>query len=226
MSKSRIKYLLVTVVSSKLKWNDDLIYFSFHIHEFNFINFYIKTRWLKKLSFGGLEPLRPSERIRIRRSAIIFETVIASDSGVYVCIANTTSGSDRFSIEVTVTKPLEVQVVPSVLTVDIGKSAELTCWTNRAFDLSPSSSSVSSSSSSSSQSSMNPTFTTITWRKDGVEIRPSLRMSFSPSGDKLRIVTVQREDKGIYQCFVKSEADMAQAAAELRLGGKYIVLFI
>jgi len=62
---------------------------------------------------------------------------------------------------------------------------------------------------------------TVTWRKDGTEIRPSLRISFSPSGDKLKIVTVQREDKGMYQCFVKSESDMAQATAELRLGGKH-----
>lgn len=57
-----------------------------------------------------------------------------------------------------------------------------------------------------------------------MEIRPTLRTSFSPSGDKLRIVTVQREDKGIYQCFVKSDLDMAQAAAELRLGGKILLI--
>lgn len=174
--------------------------------------------WLKVLSYGGLEPLRPSERVRIRRSAIIFETVIAQDSGTYVCVSNNTSGSDRYRVEVVVTKPLEVQIVPSVLTVDIGKSTEMTCWTNRAFDLS--SSSNPSSSASSSQHHQ-PAAITVTWRKDGTEIRPSLRLSFSPSGDKLRIATVQREDKGLYQCFVKSDGDMAQAAAELRLGGMY-----
>ncbi|ODN00362.1 Down syndrome cell adhesion molecule-like protein Dscam2 [Orchesella cincta] len=178
--------------------------------------------WLKLLNYGGLEPLRPSERVRIRRSAIIFENVIASDVGTYVCVANNTSGSDRYRIEVVVTRPLEVQVVPSVLTVDIGKSAELTCWTNRASDLSSSSQMMTTSNSQ--QQMMHhqqPSAITVTWRKDGTEIRPSLRISFSPSGDKLKIVTVQREDKGIYQCFVKSDSDMAQATAELRLGDSH-----
>jgi hypothetical protein len=109
-----------------------------------------------------------------------------------------------------VTSPLIVQVVPSVLTVDIGKSAEFTCWTNSpdeaaSFPGPP----VSSS-----------TARQITWRKDGNEIRSNSKLSVAVSGEILRISNIQREDKGIYQCFVKSDSDMVQASAELRLGGK------
>lgn len=151
---------------------------------------------------------------------------MATDSGTYICTANNTSGSDKYSVEVIVTKPLEVQLAPNLLTVDIGTSAEFTCWTNRAFDLlSASSSSVTISSSStnmlsSALSQFSSTSASVTWRKDGVEIRPSLRTSFSAYGEKLRVATIQREDKGMYQCFVKSDMDMAQASAELRLGGE------
>lgn len=164
-----------------------------------------------------MEPLRPSERVRIRQSVVIFETVVAQDAGTYICMANNSAGSDQYKLEVVISKALEVQVVPSLLTVDIGKTAEFSCWTNRASDAS-----LSSSSSATAISSSSPQSTsggTITWRKDGMEIRPTLRTSFSTSGDKLRIATVQREDKGIYQCFVKTDLDMCQAAAELRLGG-------
>lgn len=34
--------------------------------------------------------------------------------------------------------------------------------------------------------------------------------------------SVAREDRGMYQCFVRNEHEMAQGIAELRLGGKSI----
>lgn len=115
----------------------------------------------------------------------------------------------KFPLQV-VTSPLTVQVIPPVLTMDIGKSAEFTCWTNSPEETDQS------------------TERQISWRKDGIElkvieIRSSPRLSITESGEKLRIANVQREDKGIYQCFVKFDSDMAQAAAELRLGGMYVV---
>ncbi|OXA64371.1 Down syndrome cell adhesion molecule-like protein Dscam2 [Folsomia candida] len=154
---------------------------------------------------GGLESLRQTERIRIRKSAVIIENVGLQDAGIYVCWRNNTSGSDSFQIRLVVTSPLTVQVIPPVLTMDIGKSAEFTCWTNSPEETDQS------------------TERQISWRKDGIElkvieIRSSPRLSITESGEKLRIANVQREDKGIYQCFVKFDSDMAQAAAELRLG--------
>jgi len=36
----------------------------------------------------------------------------------------------------------------------------------------------------------------------------------------LRIEQVRREDKGMYQCFVRNDQESAQASAELKLGGR------
>ena len=36
----------------------------------------------------------------------------------------------------------------------------------------------------------------------------------------LRINSVGREDKGMYQCFVRNDQESAQATAELKLGGR------
>lgn len=39
-------------------------------------------------------------------------------------------------------------------------------------------------------------------------------------GSTLRISSVVRDDKGMYQCFAKNDYEMVQATAELRLGGE------
>lgn len=53
---------------------------------------------------------------------------------------------------------------------------------------------------------------TISWLKDG-----------KPLGLEepvLRIESVKKEDKGMYQCFVRNDQESAQATAELKLGGR------
>ena len=52
----------------------------------------------------------------------------------------------------------------------------------------------------------------ISWMKDGVAL--------SHSDNVLRIEQVRREDKGMYQCFVRNDQESAQASAELKLGGR------
>ncbi|XP_071865639.1 Down syndrome cell adhesion molecule 1 isoform X3 [Bombus fervidus] len=54
---------------------------------------------------------------------------------------------------------------------------------------------------------------TISWLKDG-----------KPLGLEepvLRIDSVKKEDKGMYQCFVRNDQESAQATAELKLGGRF-----
>ncbi|XP_023287725.1 Down syndrome cell adhesion molecule-like protein Dscam2 [Orussus abietinus] len=54
---------------------------------------------------------------------------------------------------------------------------------------------------------------TISWLKDG-----------KPLGYEepvLRIDGVKKEDKGMYQCFVRNDQESAQATAELKLGGRF-----
>lgn len=61
---------------------------------------------------------------------------------------------------------------------------------------------------------------TITWLKDGqpAQNRPRIRIHGSKS-DKLEILSVFKEDSGVYQCFVTHGNKQYQASGELRLGG-------
>ncbi len=39
--------------------------------------------------------------------------------------------------------------------------------------------------------------------------------------DVLRINSVKKEDRGMYQCFVRNDRESAQATGELKLGGRF-----
>ncbi|KRT85356.1 Immunoglobulin, partial [Oryctes borbonicus] len=54
---------------------------------------------------------------------------------------------------------------------------------------------------------------TISWLKDG---RP-----LDHSEAILRIESVRKEDKGMYQCFIRNDQESAEASAELKLGGRF-----
>ncbi|XP_055906126.1 cell adhesion molecule Dscam2 isoform X12 [Eupeodes corollae] len=54
---------------------------------------------------------------------------------------------------------------------------------------------------------------TISWLKDGKKI--------GHSDAVLRIESVKKEDKGMYQCFVRNDQESAEASAELKLGGRF-----
>lgn len=53
---------------------------------------------------------------------------------------------------------------------------------------------------------------TIGWLKDGKPIKHSEPV--------LRIESVKKDDKGMYQCFIRNDQESAQATAELKLGGR------
>lgn len=53
---------------------------------------------------------------------------------------------------------------------------------------------------------------TVSWMKDGKPIQHSEAT--------LRIEAVKKEDKGMYQCFIRNDQESAEATAELKLGGR------
>ncbi|CAL8111483.1 unnamed protein product [Orchesella dallaii] len=53
----------------------------------------------------------------------------------------------------------------------------------------------------------------VTWMKDGKRIQTTESV--------IRIDAVRREDKGMYQCFVRNDQDSAQSTSELKLGGRF-----
>ncbi|XP_050346764.1 cell adhesion molecule Dscam2 isoform X4 [Nymphalis io] len=54
---------------------------------------------------------------------------------------------------------------------------------------------------------------TITWLKDGKDM--------NHHDSILRIESVKKEDKGMYQCFIRNDQESAGASAELKLGGRF-----
>lgn len=65
----------------------------------------------------------------------------------------------------------------------------------------------------------------ISWAKDGLPVREgsSGRTKITGNdGSMLRISSIVRDDKGMYQCFAKNDYEMVQATAELRLGGTLV----
>lgn len=90
------------------------------------------------------------------------------------------------------------------MTVDLGKDAEFQC------------------------SVTGQPHPVISWAKDGLPVREgsSGRSKITGNdGSTLRISSIVRDDKGMYQCFAKNDYEMVQATAELRLGGKFALTF-
>ncbi|XP_043478443.1 Down syndrome cell adhesion molecule-like protein Dscam2 isoform X34 [Leptopilina heterotoma] len=54
---------------------------------------------------------------------------------------------------------------------------------------------------------------TISWLKDGKPL--------GHEDQTLRIESVKKEDKGMYQCFIRNDQESAQATSELKLGGRF-----
>lgn len=54
---------------------------------------------------------------------------------------------------------------------------------------------------------------TISWFKDGKDIKHKEAV--------FKIDSVKKEDKGMYQCFIRNDQESAEASAELKLGGRF-----
>ncbi|XP_034948781.1 Down syndrome cell adhesion molecule-like protein Dscam2 isoform X2 [Chelonus insularis] len=129
----------------------------------------------------------------VHDGCLIIQGVQESDAGSYICTASNVEGSANLEIRLSVSAPLSVHVQPAVQTVDLGKPASLTCSAN-GFPQAA-----------------------LYWLKDGQPLRTGDHISLI-SRDRISISAVAREDRGMYQCFVRNEHEMAQGIAELRLG--------
>lgn len=62
----------------------------------------------------------------------------------------------------------------------------------------------------------------VEWLHDGIPIMAAQDTRIRiPDPMVLVISSVGRKDKGMYQCLVRSDKENSQAAAELKLGGKF-----
>ncbi|KAG8035739.1 hypothetical protein G9C98_001395 [Cotesia typhae] len=138
-------------------------------------------------------PVMSGPRTRLLGPVLAIEAVTQSDSGVYQCIASNVGGETSAELRLIVMAPLNVEVLPSLLSVHLGGNAEFTCIV-------------------STHSQAGQHF--ITWFKDGRQLPGAGRQS-----ETLTLNGINREDRGMYQCVVRRGDDTSQASAELQLGG-------
>ncbi|XP_076282094.1 cell adhesion molecule Dscam2 isoform X2 [Lasioglossum baleicum] len=152
--------------------------------------------WFRE-SVSGTAMIFNSERVHARAGVLVLQSARAEDAGRYVCHANSTAGSERVELEVSIISSLSIHLAPQQVTVDLGKDAEFQCSVTGQ-----------------------PT-PVITWTKDGLPVRESAsgrNKITGTDGSTLQISSIVRDDKGMYQCFAQNDYEMVQATAELRLG--------
>lgn len=136
------------------------------------------------------------QRVSVLDGTLRFTAVHESDAGQYFCTSANSEGTETLELHLAVTAPLTVHIQPARQTIDLGKSTELLC-TISGFPRA-----------------------TISWLKDGQPLRTGSRVRLL-NKDHIKITAVSKEDRGMYQCFVRNEHDAVQATAEMKLGGKY-----
>lgn len=141
-------------------------------------------------------PVQNGQRVRLLGPILAIEAVTLEDSGDYKCAASNSAGETSVDIRLSVASPLQIEVQPSILSVNMGAMAEFKCKV--------------------SSNGIQVITPHILWFKDGRQL-PSGRIE-----DVLIINRVSRENKGMYQCVVRRpEGDTFQATAELQLGGRF-----
>ncbi|CAD7083563.1 unnamed protein product [Hermetia illucens] len=116
------------------------------------------------------------------------------DSGKYLCWVNNTAGEETIQVALTVTAPLTAHLQPQVQTVDVDKDAQFQCIV-----------------------SGHPV-QDVNWLHDGKPILRDNRIEIHSDPPRIIIKKVQKEDQGMYQCFVTNEWEQIQSTAELQLG--------
>uniref|UniRef100_A0A1I8PU60 Ig-like domain-containing protein n=2 Tax=Stomoxys calcitrans TaxID=35570 RepID=A0A1I8PU60_STOCA len=141
----------------------------------------------------SIQHLLATGRAKIKDGTLIITALDKSDNGAFFCTATNSEGSETLEVQMSVTSPLTAAIQPTVQTVNLGKTADLIC----------------SISGFPKQS--------ISWLKDGHPLRAGARVRLL-SKEHMRITSITKEDKGMYQCMVKNDLESVQATAELRLG--------
>ncbi|XP_070509703.1 cell adhesion molecule Dscam1 isoform X3 [Chironomus tepperi] len=150
-------------------------------------------KWFKEIN-DQLLPLALNERIYVISDGLLkISKVKLEDSGKYLCFVNNSAGEETIQISLTVTNPLSVHLQPQVQTIDVDKNAEFQCIINGS------------------------PIDKVIWMHNGKPLINDNRIEIH-SDSRLLIRKIQKEDQGMYQCFVSNEWEQAQSTAELQLG--------
>ncbi|XP_022240704.1 Down syndrome cell adhesion molecule-like protein 1 homolog isoform X2 [Limulus polyphemus] len=145
--------------------------------------------------------MKGSQRVRIRswpriqrhHGSLRIDHVQLDDEGRYLCMVNNTLGGDYSQVELNVLVHLQVRIEPHSLVVLSGGVATLTC------------------------SIVGHPIDSIVWTKNFRPLVANRRVNLQ-GRNVLYINSVNKEDQGMYQCFVYSRGDSQQATAQLVVG--------
>nr|XP_042906185.1 Down syndrome cell adhesion molecule-like protein 1 homolog [Parasteatoda tepidariorum] len=146
-----------------------------------------------------LIPMLLGDRMLQVNGSLFIERARVQDTGKYICIVNNSIGEVRVETELTVYGNLSVSLHPSQITTESGRSATLNC------------------------SVQGYPVHSITWLKDARHLITSNRVRLI-ANQVLHITSVQREDQGMYQCFVYGSQQSIQSGAQLILSGKSVYM--
>ncbi|KAF8795950.1 Down syndrome cell adhesion molecule-like [Argiope bruennichi] len=150
-------------------------------------------KWYKKDGVR-LVPVSARPGVILLSGSLYFQQVNVRDSGTYVCVVNNSAGEKRMESTLTVTAPLSAHLHPKRILVDAEKPVTLKCnISGYPVD-------------------------SVTWMKDTRALADNSGRVRMLTRDIIHINSVGREDRGVYQCFVRNADDSAQASAELVLG--------
>nr|CAH7736157.1 unnamed protein product [Callosobruchus chinensis] len=184
-------------------------------------------RWYKFIEgTNRKQAVTLDERVKQVAGTLIIREAKVEDSGKYLCVVNNSVGGESVETVLTVTAPLKAKIEPPVQTVDFGRPAVFSCkfedvracgewygeWGVSLVETWRLANVDEESRARATVTTGNP-IKTISWLKDGNKL--------DHSDAVLRIEAVRKEDKGMYQCFVRNDQESAEATAELKLGGRF-----
>ncbi|GIY96405.1 down syndrome cell adhesion molecule homolog [Caerostris extrusa] len=148
-------------------------------------------RWMKYKT-GNLSAIHENGRVWLLQGVLVIRRVVQKDAGRYQCTVRNSIGETRVESALVVTALLQVAVLPAHQVSNTGEEATFTCNVTGY-----------------------PVHT-LAWTKDQRPVVASQRVRF-PSRDVLRIMSLRREDRGMYQCFAYNDRDGAQGTAQLKI---------
>ncbi|KAL0268744.1 UNVERIFIED_CONTAM: hypothetical protein PYX00_010567 [Menopon gallinae] len=138
-------------------------------------------RWYQKRDRQEV-PVENNDKFLVQDGTLVISGLKRNDSGTYVCVATNSEGSESLELQLTVTSPLSVHVHPVSQTAHLGKGADLEC------------------------NILGFPWSSVLWLKDGQPLRFGSRVRLS-SETRVQILSMEKEDRGMYQCLVKSEVE-------------------
>ena len=151
-------------------------------------------KWFKEI-YDQLLPLTLSDRIYVISDGLLkISKIKLEDSGKYLCWVNNSAGEETIQITLTVTASISVHLQPQVQTVDVDKNAEFQCIINGS------------------------PVDRVLWMHNGKPLINDNRVEIVNDPHRLVLKKIQKEDRGMYQCFVSNEWEQVQSTGELQLG--------